>query len=75
MQLAFNLLGILVVFGICWLLSWQRKSINWKLIGKAFVIQLLFLVSALDCSLFVRILFLVCFSFSGIFSTFAIQNQ
>lgn len=33
MQLAFNLLGILVVFGICWLLSWQRKSINWKLIG------------------------------------------
>lgn len=38
MQLAFNLLGILVVFGICWLLSWQRKSINWKLIGKAFVI-------------------------------------
>lgn len=44
MQLAFNLLGILVVFGICWLLSWQRKSINWKLIGKAFVIQLLLAV-------------------------------
>ena len=44
MQLAFNLLGILVVFGICWLLSWQRKSINWKLIGKAFAIQLLLAV-------------------------------
>ena len=44
MQLAFNLLGILAVFGICWLLSWQRKSINWKLIGKAFVIQLLLAV-------------------------------
>ena len=44
MQLAFNLLGIFVVFGICWLLSWQRKSINWKLIGKAFVIQLLLAV-------------------------------
>lgn len=40
-----------------------------------FVILLLFLVSALDCSLFVRILFLVCFSFWWIFSTFAIQNQ
>ena len=40
-----------------------------------FIILLLFLVSALDCSLFVRILFLVCFSFSGFFSTFAIQNQ
>ncbi len=41
MQLALNLLGIVVVFLICWLLSWHKKSINWKLVGKAFVIQLL----------------------------------
>lgn len=41
MQLALNILGIVVVFLICWLLSWHKKSINWKLVGKAFVIQLL----------------------------------
>ncbi len=41
MQLALNVLGIVVVFLICWLLSWHKKSINWKLVGKAFVIQLL----------------------------------
>lgn len=44
MQLAFNLLGIIVVLGICWLISWHRKSINWKLVGRAFLIQLLLAV-------------------------------
>lgn len=41
MQLALNVLGIAVVFLICWLLSWHRKSVDWKLVGKAFVIQML----------------------------------
>lgn len=44
MQLALNLLGIAAVIAICWLISWQRKSINWKLIGKALVIQFLLAV-------------------------------
>lgn len=44
MQLALNLVGILVVMAICWLLSWHKKSINWKLVGKAFVIQFILAV-------------------------------
>lgn len=44
MQLALNLAGIVVVMAICWLLSWHKKSINWKLVGKAFVIQFILAV-------------------------------
>lgn len=40
MQLVLNVSGIAVVIALCWLLSWHRKYINWKLIGKALVIQL-----------------------------------
>lgn len=40
MQLALNLLGIVVVIGICWLLSYHKKQVNWKLVGRAFLIQL-----------------------------------
>lgn len=41
MQLAMNLLGIAVVIGLCWLLSWHRRDVNWRLVGKALVIQFL----------------------------------
>ena len=39
MQLVLSLLGIIVVIGLLWLLSWNRKEIDWKLVVKAVVIQ------------------------------------
>ena len=39
MQLVLSILGIVVVIGILWLLSWDRKAINWKLVLKAIMIQ------------------------------------
>lgn len=39
MHLVLNLLGIVVVLGLLWLLSWNRKAINWKLVAKAVVAQ------------------------------------
>ncbi|MGM9540313.1 NupC/NupG family nucleoside CNT transporter [Anaerovibrio sp.] len=44
MQLALSLLGIAVVIGLCWLLSWHRRAVNWRLVGRAFVIQFLLAV-------------------------------
>lgn len=39
MALVLSLLGILVVLGLLWLLSWDRKAIDWKLVIKALVVQ------------------------------------
>lgn len=39
MQLILGLLGIAVVLGLLWLLSWDRKAIKWKLVIKAIVVQ------------------------------------
>lgn len=39
MHLVLNILGIVVVIGLLWLLSWNRKAINWKLVAKAVVAQ------------------------------------
>lgn len=39
MHLVLNILGIVVVIGLLWLLSWNRKAINWKLVAKAIVAQ------------------------------------
>lgn len=41
MQLAISLLGIAVVIGLCWLLSWHRKAVDWWLVGKALLVQFL----------------------------------
>ena len=41
MQLAISLLGIAVVIGLCWLLSWHRKAVDWRLVGKALLVQFL----------------------------------
>ena len=37
-----GLLGIVVLIGIAWVFSADRKSINWKLVGKGLLIQLVF---------------------------------
>ncbi|MEE1032678.1 MAG: nucleoside transporter C-terminal domain-containing protein [Ruminococcus sp.] len=39
MKLILNILGILVVLGIIFLLSWDRKHIQWKAVGKAIIVQ------------------------------------
>lgn len=39
MRLVLSLLGIAVVLGLLWLLSWNRKAINWKIVLKAVIVQ------------------------------------
>lgn len=39
MKLLLNVLGIAVVLGIIFLLSWDRKNIQWKAVGKAIIAQ------------------------------------
>ena len=41
MKLLWNVVGIVVVIGICLGISWNRKSVNWKLIGKALILEFL----------------------------------
>lgn len=40
MKIVLNLIGIVVVLAICWLISWDKKSIPWKTVAKAFVTEL-----------------------------------
>ena len=39
MKILLNLLGIALVFAICWLLSYNRKAIKWKNIGVMFAVE------------------------------------
>lgn len=41
MKILLNLLGIALVFGICWILSYNRKAIKWKNIGVMFAVELI----------------------------------
>lgn len=41
MKILLNLLGIALVFAICWLLSYNRKAIKWKNIGVMFAVELI----------------------------------
>ncbi len=41
MKLILNLLGIILVFAICWLVSWDRKNIKWKTVAKALVAEVI----------------------------------
>lgn len=40
MKIVLNLIGIAVVLAICWLISWDRKSVPWKTVAKAFAAEL-----------------------------------
>lgn len=42
-----GLLGILTLLGIAWLFSANRKEINWGLVGKGLLIQLIFAIGVL----------------------------
>ena len=39
MSLVLNLIGIIVVLTICWLVSRNRRAVNWKMIFKALLIE------------------------------------
>ena len=39
MKIVLNLVGIAVVLAICWLISWNRKSVQWKTVAKAFLAE------------------------------------
>lgn len=39
MKILLNILGLVLVFGICWLLSYNRKSIAWKNIAKMLIAE------------------------------------
>lgn len=41
MKLLLNVVGILLVLAISWLISWDRKSVNWKKIGIALITELI----------------------------------
>lgn len=41
MKLLLNVVGILLVLAISWLISWDRKSVNWKNIGIALITELI----------------------------------
>lgn len=40
-KILLNILGIAVIVGLCWLLSYNRKAIKWKSIGIMFAVELL----------------------------------
>lgn len=39
MKFVLNILGILIVLGLAFLLSWNKKAINWKAVVKAIIVQ------------------------------------
>ena len=39
MKILLNILGLVLVFAICWLLSYNRKAIKWKNIGIMFAVE------------------------------------
>ena len=41
MKILFNILGIVVVFALCWLLSYDKKAIKWKNIGIMLLVELI----------------------------------
>ncbi len=41
MKFVLNLFGIAVILAICWLISWDRKNIKWKIVLKAFIAEVI----------------------------------
>lgn len=41
MKLLLNFVGIIVVLMICWGISWNRRNVRWKSIGKALLVEFL----------------------------------
>ncbi len=41
MKFVLNLFGIAVILAICWLISWDRKNIKWKIVLKALIAEVM----------------------------------
>ena len=41
MAIIFNIVGIALVFAICWLLSYNRKMVPWKDIARMMIVELI----------------------------------
>lgn len=41
MKFVLNLFGIAVILAICWLISWDRKNIKWKIVLKALIAEVI----------------------------------
>ncbi len=39
MTILLNLCGIIITLFICWLISWDRKSVKWKIVLKALIVE------------------------------------
>lgn len=40
MKFLLNILGIVIILVICWAISWERKSVKWKTVIKALVVEI-----------------------------------
>lgn len=75
-----GLLGIITLVGISWLLSANRKAINWKLVGIGLLLQLVFALGVLKVPLIARIfeavssVFVVVLSFTRAGSSFLLGD-
>ena len=41
MKLVLNIVGILIVLAICFLISWDRKNVEWKKVGIALIAEII----------------------------------
>lgn len=39
MKVILNILGILIILALCYILSWKRKNIDWKMVAKGLITQ------------------------------------
>lgn len=60
MKIVLNLIGIAVVLAICRLISWDRKSVPWKTVAKAFAAELVIALIIVKIPLGQKIVTLLC---------------
>ena len=41
MKLVLNIVGMLIVLAICFLISWDRKNVEWKKVGIALIEEII----------------------------------
>ena len=41
MKLVLNIVGMLIVLAICFLISWDRKNVEWKKVGIALIAEII----------------------------------
>lgn len=59
MKLALNLIGIIIVFAICWLFSWNRRAVKWKTVATALLIEFIIALSVVKIPIGNKIITLI----------------